>query len=518
MKTTATILAALLGVMICAATARAAGSGDLSLVTAAKQGDRAAVQSLLQSRAKKDVAGPEGTAALVWAATRNDLAMADLLLRAGANAKAANEFGATPLYAAAAHVDPAMTVKLLAAGADPNIPLMSGETPLMEAAQRGNLAVVRALLASHANPNARESNGGQDALMWALSERQSAVVEELVTHGADVRAGSKTGFTPLMVAAQQGDGDSAGILLRAGAKPNDVQPKTGLTALMIASAMANAKAVDVLLDNGADPNIADASGYTSLHRVVRDSDYGINLAAKDDILSIVKSLLKHGANPNARLVQDKEKAAEEIKNGNVAIEGKRSAVTVDEIILQGATPLFLAAEVNNLDVIKTLVDAGADPLLATERGTTPLMMAAGAGTDVQREREPQERATAVETAKFLVEHGADVNAAGQYGWTALHAAAYQGLNDVIAYLVSKGARIDQKDEFGQTALSISLSVLTRDIGARRLQIPRRYREDTAQLLLKLGAGTLDSTGVDVILQRSGDLNLGNRATQVPESK
>ena len=518
MNTKNTILAALIGSMVCAGAALAAGAGDASLVTAAKEGDRAAVQSLVNGQAKHAVPGAEGTAALVWAATRNDLAMADLLLRAGANAKASNEVGAPPLYAAAAHPDPAMAEKLLAAGADPNAALMSGETPLMEASRRGNLATVRVLLAKNANPNARESNGGQNALMWAVSQRQSAVVEELVKHGADVQAGSKSGFTPLMFAAQQGDDDSARILLRAGARPNDAQPKTGLTPLMIASAMANAKAVDVLLDNGADPNLADASGYTSLHRVVRDSDYGINLAAKDTILTIVKSLLKHGANPNARLVQDKEKAAEEIKNGNVAIEGKRTAVTVDEIILQGATPLFLAAEVNNLDVIKTLVGAGADPLIASDRGTTPLMMAAGAGTDVQREREPEERATAVETAKFLVEHGADVNAAGQYGWTALHAAAYQGLNDVIEYLVSKGAKIDQKDEFGQTALSISLSVLTRDIGARRLQIPRRYREDTAQLLLKLGAGTLDKTGVDVVLQRSGDLNLGNRTIQGPDSK
>jgi ankyrin repeat protein len=514
----ATILAALMGSTICAGAALAAGASNTSLVTAAKQGDRAAVQSLLNGHSKKDVAGAEGTAALVWAATRNDLAMADLLLRAGANVKATNEFGATPLYAAVAHVDPAMTEKLLAAGADPNAALMSGETPLMEASRRGNLATVRVLLSNHANPNARESNGGQTALMWAVSERQSPVVELLIKHGADVHAGSKTGFTPLMFAAQQGDEDSALILLRAGAKPNDAQQKTGLTALMIASAMNNAKAVDALLDNGADPNLADTNGYTSLHRVVRDSDYGINLAARDETLTIVKSLLKHGANPNVRLSQDKEKAAEEIKNGAVAIEGKRNAVTVDEIILQGATPLFLAAEVNNLDVIKALVDAGADPLLASERGTTPLMMAAGAGTDVQRERELPERATAVETAKFLVEHGADVNAAGQYGWTALHAAAYQGLNDVIAYLVSKGAKIDQKDEFGQTALSISLSVLTKDIGARRLQIPRRYRQETAELLLKLGAGTLDKTGVDVVLQRSGDLNLGNSATQGPDSK
>jgi ankyrin repeat protein len=509
MNTQATILAALIGSTICAGTALAAS--DMSLATAAKQGDRAAVQSLLKGRAKEAVAGDEGTAALIWAATRNDLAMADLLLRAGANPKAANEFGATALYAAAAHADPAMTAKLLAAGADANTPLMSGETPLMEAARRGNLETVRALLSHTANPNARELNGGQNALMWALSQRQSAVVHELVKGGADVHASSKTGFTPLMFAAQQDDAESIRILLHAGAKRNDAQPKTGLTPLMIGSAMGNTKAVDLLLDNGADPNLADANGYTSLHRVVRDSDYGINLGSKDAVLTIVKSLLRHGANPNARLNQDGEKAAEEIRNGNVANYSKRAAVTITEIILQGATPLLLAAEVNNLDVIKALVEAGADPLIGTDRGTTPLIMAAGAGTDVQRERAPEERATAVETAKFLVERGADVNAAGQYGWTALHAAAYQGMNDVIEYLVSKGAKIDQKDQFGQTPLSISLSVLTRDIGARRLQIPRRYRQETAELLLNLGASSLEKTGVVVILQRSGDVNLGNRA-------
>src|SRR4030095_3001406 len=510
MNTKTTIVVALIGSMVCAGAALAAGAGDASLVTAAKEGDRTAVQSLVNGRAKRDVAGAEGTAALVWAATRNDLAMADLLLRAGADVKAANELGATPLYAAAAHADPAMAAKLLAAGADANTPLMSGETPLMEAARRGNLATVRALLANNADPNARESNGGQTALMWAVSQRQSAVVEALLAGGADVHAGSKTGFTSLMFAAQTGDADSTGILLRAGAKPNDTQPKTGLTPLMIASAMAHTGAVDLLLDHGANPNAVDANGYGALHRVVRDSDYGINPASKDAVLTIVNSLLKHGANPNIRLTQDKEKAAEEIKKGSVQIEGKRSAVTVNEIILQGATPLFLAAEVNNLDVIEALVEAGADPLLATERGTTPLIMAVGGGTDVQRERSPEERATAIETAKFLVERGADVNAAGQYGWTALHAAAYQGMNDVIEYLVSKGAKIDQKDQFGQTALSISLSVLTKDIGARRLQIPRRYRQETAELLLKLGASSLEKTGVVVVLQRSGDVNLGNR--------
>src|SRR2546426_11982857 len=93
MNTKATILAALMGSTICAGTALAAGASDMSLATAAKQGDRAAVQSLLNGRAKQAVAGAEGTAALIWAATRNDLVMADLLLRAGANPNGANEFG-----------------------------------------------------------------------------------------------------------------------------------------------------------------------------------------------------------------------------------------------------------------------------------------------------------------------------------------------------------------------------------------------------------------------------------------
>jgi ankyrin repeat protein len=491
MSIRAVMLAGALGFPLFAGAASAAETSNLSPADAAKLGDRAAVRSLLKDSANKDVAGPVGTAALIWAASRNDLEMADLLLAAGADAKAANEYGATALYAAAANADPAMTVKLLAAGANASAALLSGETPLMEAARRGNLATVRALLAAGANPNAQEANGGQTALMWAAVENHAAVIEELVHRGTDVQAGSKTGFTALMFAAQQGDASAIRILIGAGAKPNDAMPKSGLTPLIIASAMAHADAVAALLDNGADPNAVDARGYTSLHLVVRDSDYGIDLKSKDAIVKIVRALVAHGANPNIRYKQEK------------------SHKTVTEVTLQGATPLLLAAEVNNLDAVKALVEGGADPLIPTEKGTTPLILAAGAGTDVLRPRTPEERAMAVETAKYLLDHGADVNAAGEFGWTALHGAAYQGLNDVVALLVSKGARLDAKDGFGQTPLSISMSVLVKDIGDRRLQIPRKFRKETAELLLKLGATPLERSGVAVVLQRTGDLQTGD---------
>jgi len=201
-------------------------------------------------------------------------------------------------------------------------------------------------------------------------------------------------------------------------------------------------------------------------------------------VGIVKALLAHGANPNARLRQEKP---------TIAASG---------ITLQGATPLALAAEVNNLDAVRALLDSGADPQIPTEQNTTPLMLAAGAGIDVSRPRPPDDRATAVETVRLLVERGSDVNAAGQFGWTALHAAAYQGLNEVIEYLAGKGAKLDAMDGFGQTPLSICLAVVTQGLGDAYYQAPRYVRRDTADNLLKLGATPLDKSGVVVTNQRT----------------
>jgi ankyrin repeat protein len=424
---------------------------------------------------------------LIWAITRNDVEMADLLLRAGADPRAANEYGATALYAAADNADAAMTKKLLAAGADPNAALNSGETPLMLAARDGRVDTVHALLEGGADPNAKEKNGEQTALMWAIAGRHSAVAKELVQNKADVNARSKGGSTALMFAAR-GDMQSARTLLNAGADPNLQIPDWGGTALIIASTMGQADIVEALLDNGADPNYRDKNGFTALHSAVRDSDYGEDAAQRARAVATVKVLLAHRADPNARLHQEKP-----------TVRG------LDELQFEGATPLALAAEVNNLDAIKVLVAGGADPNIPTAMGTTPLMLASGAATDVQRARSIEERGLAVETARYLVEHGADVNAVGEFGWTPLHAASYQGLTDVIELLVSKGAKLETKDKLGQTPLSISLSVLTKEAGAKRLQIPRRYRAEVAQLLLKLGATPLMQSGVNVVVQRAGEL-------------
>ena len=485
MSIRATILASALSLPLVAGGALAADTGNASLVNAAKQGDRAAVQSILSSPAKQEIAATQGGAALIWAASHNDKEMVDLLLSAGADPKAINEFGASALYAAADFADPAITVKLLRAGADPNAALMSGETAVMAAAREGHVDTVRALLEGGADPNAKEKNGGQTALMWAIAGGYSAVTEELVRHKADVNAKSRTGNTALMFAAR-GDLASTRTLLNAGADPNLAIPDWGGTALIIASTMGKSAVVEALLDKGADPQQRDANSFTALHAAVRNSDYGEDREERARAVATVKVLLAHHADPNARLHQEKP-----------TVRG------LDEVEFEGATPIALAAEVNNLDAIKLLVAAGGDPNIPTTKGTTALMLASGAATDVQRARSIEERALSVETARYLVDHGADVNAAGQFGWTALHSASYQGITDLIEFLVSKGAKIDEKDGLGQTPLSISLSVLTKEAGAKRLQIPRRYRPEVSALLLKLGATPLEKSGVNVVLQRSG---------------
>jgi cytohesin len=411
--------------------------------------------------------------------------MVDLLLKAGANPKAINDFGASALYAAADFADPGVTKSLLAAGADPNVALLSGETPVMAAARKGNVNTVRALLEGGADANAKEKNGGQTALMWATAGGYSPVTEALVQHKADVNARSKTGSTALMFAARA-DLASVRTLLNAGADPNLQIPDWGGTALVIASTMGQPEIIDALLNKGADIKHRDNNNFTALHSAVRDSDYGADREQRARAVAAVKVLLAHGADPNARIHQEKP-----------------TVRALDEVEFEGATPIALAAEVNNLEAIKLLVNAGGDPNIPTVHGTTPLMLASGAATDVQRARSIEERALAIHTARYLVDHGADVNAAGQFGWTALHSATYQGITDLMQFLIDKGANINAMDGFRQTPLSISLSVLTKEAGAHRLQIPRRYRPEVAELLLKSGAIPLEKSGVNVVLTRSG---------------
>ena len=148
--------------------------------------------------------------------------------------------------------------------------------------------------------------------------------------------------------------------------------------------------------------------------------------------------------------------------------------------------------------MRALVAGGADPFITTDERTAPLHVATWGGDPYFRDWTDEEKKNLFEITKLLVGLGTDVNSAGEHGWTALHGAAYKGVDSVVQFLVEKGAKMEVFDEYGQTPLSIANAVIT--VGSRDAyyQSSRVVRKSTSDLLLKLGAKPLAESGVQIL--------------------
>jgi ankyrin repeat protein len=423
--------------------AGAAGT-DTALLSAVKNGDITAVQSLVRNAAEINSAGPDGTTPLHVAVLRNDADSVDLLLRAGASARATTRYGVAPLYLACVNGNASIIEKLLAAGADPNTALPEGETALMTAARTGSVPAIEALLARGASVNAKEGWKGQTALMWAAAENNADAVKTLIEAGADVKVRTRSGaLSAYLFAARAGHIDVARILLDAGANIDETLPD-GTSALLLTIMNAHYETAAFLVKRGADPN-ADAQGWAPLHQVVwsRRPNTGSNipgaiLTGGLDSLELVRTLLQHGANVNTR--QKKEPK-----------DGFRNML--DRI---GSTPFLLAAKSADVPLMRLLLEHGANPKLTTEDGTTALMAAAGVGIWAPGEN-PGTEEEALAAVKLAYEAGGgsptDVDKNGE---TALHGAIYRGGSIAIAkFLIDKGARIDVTNHKGWTPLIVA---------------------------------------------------------------
>ncbi len=462
-----------------------AQSTDLRLVEAARQREKEVVRSLLKQPVAISARQPDGATALHWAAHWDDLETADLLITAGAELNAANDYGVTALSLACTNANAAMVEMLLKAGADANSRLLTGETLLMTCARAGSADAVKSLVSRGANVNSRETESGQTALMWAVAQSHASVAQVLIEHGADVRARSKNGFTPLMFAARAGDVESAGVLLAAGANVNEALPVPGrpegsgeipagsMNPLLMASASGHESLAIFLLEKGADPNAWDGGAAAIHYALLRGmatigsvprANY-VSFLFRPNLTELVKALLGRGANPNVRLVSSA------VTGGT---GGLRSAA--------GATPFLLAAASGDTSLMRFLLANGADPIMPTRAGVTPLMVAAGMNRGNSR---PDDEANAfrdaLETVKLALELGNDVHAVDNRGQTALHGAAYTGSDPIVQLLVDNGANVNAKDKSGETPWS--LAVALNNIGDI-------LHTSTGNLLLKLGATPL----------------------------
>src|SRR2546427_6121515 len=471
------------------------------LVDAVKSGDKAAVLALLQQKVNVNMAEPDGTTALHWAVEREDLDLVDRLIKASANVNAKNDYGATPMSEAALSGNVKIMEKLLDAGADVEAANSDGQTALMIVARTSNVEAVRSLLRHGADVNAKEQWREQTALMWAAAEKQPAMVKELVTHGADVNARSHVndwqiqvtaepraiyrpagGFTPLLYAAREGCLGCAKSLVEGGADINMTDPE-GSTPLLMSLLNANFDVAAYLIQKGANVNKWDWYGQTPLYAAVdlntlphggRPDRPSLDETSS---LQIIEQLLAAGANPNAQL-----KLGPPFRN----IRNDRG---LDRIIGIGTTPLIRAAKALDAPAVRLLLEKGANIHLSNVAGITPTMAAAGVGSvdadtrGIYTTEDVQQRS--IETLELLLKAGGEINAKENgRGLTPLHEAARWGWNDVVKYLVDHGADLNAKDNRGMTPVDSAMGKAGGNSrGGARIDI----HQDTADLLKKLMA-------------------------------
>jgi len=491
------ILAAVIISLAC----QVAFGSDTPLIAAAKNSNVETLQSLLNENVDVNEARADGSTALFWAVYLDDISKVSLLLSAGADVNlATDDYDISPLSLACANGNPAVVESLLAAGAAPNRAKQTGETPLMRCASAGTVEAVKALLRAGADVNAKENERGQTALMWAAAEQRPAVVTELVAHGADLQARSKMipelepyvvdtpgatvfganypptirfpevtgGFTALHFSAQQGDVETARILLEAGADVNASHPEHG-SPLIIAIASGNEKLALYLLKSGANPNIKDAWGIAPLHyalhegvlimnnyrppNVINDKRLGW---ARPNMPGLVAALINYGADTNARI----EFSYAYLDNPFLA----RTMEFPGQIDPVGATPMLLAAISGDLESMQILEEVS-DVTATTIGGGTLLMLAGGAGAERSHRSEDE----ALEAAKFALSIGGeDVNAylteravdgpakGEEDGRTLLHFAVLRGWTKLVRFLGENGADMNVKARYGVTPMMLAM--------------------------------------------------------------
>lgn len=402
---------------------------------------------------------------------------------------------------AAAAGDLETAEKFISYGADVDSRSEDNATALIISARQGHAEIVKLLLSRGAEIDATD-NSRSTGLLAAGESGHVEVVGLLVHGGARIDAKDAEGETPLSVAAGNGHVKILELLLDQGA---DVKSRTngGDTALTLACAGGHLKAVQLLLNRGADVNAADLEGVSGLIKACRGGH-----------APVVKLLLEKGAEIKTNTGGDLERQLVIASVRGDDREVKRileQRVRVDAVTTSGDTALTLASGLENLEVIKLLVQRGANPNFRPPNGVTPLPAAAGRGrTGVVRSLSAlgadvhavdnrgntaliqASRGGHTDTAKLLLNTNAVINATNKNWRTALIIAAENGHADVVRLLTTRGADVQAKDKDGSTAL---------------IQASQNGHADVVKILLgknaEVNAGNNEGSTALIVAARNG---------------
>lgn len=518
-----------------AAKTRIGSYGPLHL--GSRGGHGVVVATLLDAGAEVDaVTTNSGVTALHLAAAALDGEQAvAALLDHGADANAREgAAGQTPLMFAAGANRAATVQELLRRGADPGIATrvidvlpsvaldreadkrfreMTAEMPVDPNAWDGDLSpsqVQDAIRQQRAFLRSGYDVGAVDAHSLASSRPDYPGGPDVLRPPyRETLVGKTGGMTALLHAAREGHLDAAVALLDGGADINQISGGDRTSPLLMAALNGQFDLALVLIARGADPDLAASTdGATPLFAVLQTqwapkSNYPQPRAQdhqRAEYMDVLRALLEAGANPNVRL--------------NTHLWYWEYGLTKMGIDLTGATPFWRATFAQDLDAMKLLVAYGADPHTPTrwpdvgmrERrqqdgrqqedsalpyipegapNAWPIHIAAGGGFTglgaFSVRHKPEQFLAAV---RYLVEeHGAEVNLSDSWGYRPLHYAASRGDNELIEYLVARGADVTTITRLGQSTADMAR-------GGRSGFFTRVAYPKTVELLTGLGAPLL----------------------------
>ena len=449
-----------------------------------------------------------GVTPLHLAAEAGNAAVITTLLDHGAEIDAKeSEWGQTPLIFAAANGRVEAIKVLLARGADPKVTTKVLDIGHELALDRAALALEKKILDTTVpkgeQPTASQSQAAIHAARELLESGKippkEPTPDDSIRQGFDPEeinppVASKGGLTALLHAARQGHLEATSALVEGGAPINQPGAGDGATPLLIAAINGQFDVAMYLIDHGADPNIASRSdGVTPLWAAIntewqprtRYPQPEEMEQQKATYLDVMKALLDHGADPNTRI---KSHPWYLVYSGC----GNRNCGLADT---SGSTAFWRAAYGTDVAAMKMLVSYGADPNIPTMAPARPIRRGGppqGGGPGVDG-TSPQVTPSAppvpyggpgawalhaaagleygegfagnahrhapggwMPSVKYLVEElGADVNARDNDGYTPLHHAAARGDNEMIQYLISKGADVTAVARSGQTVADMA---------------------------------------------------------------
>lgn len=342
----------------------------------------------------------------------------------------------------------ALAAELLARGADP-FGRVAGDTGAVHlAAALGAPALLERLLDAGDDANARDSRGRMPLhfALKATGANTVAILRALIRHGADPERASASGETALGLALARAERDLVYWLNW----PRWRLPRRALVSSDLPHAAANGDvdAVDKLLALGIPINAIDSQGATALIR-----------AAGSGYAGLVVRLLEAGADAThaAHSGATCLSAAVAARREAVVTTLLQHDVAADQRLPGGGTPLMIAAALGLPRLAEPLLERGADANAADERGNTPLLTAAQFAFD------NRDTAVCSELLELLLRAGARLDARNQSGQTALllllGARAEPGarcdaqhLGQLVRVLIDKGAAVDSQDQRGVTPL------------------------------------------------------------------